>query len=114
MNYILVFTLIIVVFFLGFGIGITIPFLLKKYFNLSESNLNQLNKLDSYYSEKIKNLDEEIKKIDSNMNSIKTIEDNLGDLKRKIESMSKSSNLDSNVINEWLYGKNGGDMNESS
>ena len=41
---ILIVGLIIIVFFVGYGVGIMTPFLLKKYFNISEKKLNQIKK----------------------------------------------------------------------
>lgn len=114
MNYILIFTLILIVFFLGFGMGITIPFLLKKYFNLSESNFNHLKRIEDYCNQNIYDLNQKINKLNCKSDSINNMENTLNDLVVKLENMTKPSNLDSNVINEWLYGKNGGDINESS
>lgn len=98
MEYIIV-LITIIIFFIGLGIGLSIPFLLKKYFNNNDSNIDMMNSLQT--------------KFDNDLSSIsKKLEAQIDTLNGKISEMSKNSN--DAIINEWLYGREGGDMNESS
>lgn len=110
MNYltcIFIVGLIIIVFFVGFGIGMCFPFLIKKYFNLSESNLNQLNSFKEEYLKEISSIREELK----NLDVINEIEN----LKQKVTSLSKTRDDNRELMTEWLYGNpNGGDISGTS
>lgn len=104
---ILIVGLIIIVFFVGYGIGIMTPFLLKKYFNISESNLNQLNNFKEDFSKEINSLQEEIKNLD--------VINEVNQLKAQMESILKARDDNKEIINEWFYGdKNGGGVNGTS
>ena len=110
MNYltcILIVGLIIIVFFIGYGVGIMTPFLLKKYFNISESNLNQLNNFKDEFSNDLNSLREDIKNLD--------VINDVNQLKAQMDSLLKARNDNKELINEWLYGdKNGGGINGTS
>lgn len=114
MEYLILFTLMIVIFFVGFGIGLSIPFLLKKYFHLSESNISELKRMENSFSLELSSLKENISLCTSEINKVKDIDNSLNELKKKVDNFTKTSNSSSDVINEWLYGKSGGDINESS
>lgn len=104
---ILIVGLIIIVFFVGFGVGISTPFLLKKYFNISESNLNQLNNFKDEYSKDLASIHEDLKNLD--------VINDVEELKSQMKSLLKSRDDNKELINEWFYGDpNGGDMRGTS
>ena len=83
------------------------PFLLKKYFNISESNLNQLNNFKEDFSKEINSLQEEIKNLD--------VINEVNQLKAQMESILKTRDDNKELTNEWFFGdKNGGEVNGTS
>ena len=91
MMYIAIVFLIILTFFVGFGVGLSIPFLLKKYFNISESNLNRIEKIQDEFNNKITEITDNIDKKFDDINS-------------KIESVNKEGFMPTDLYKEWMTG----------
>lgn len=111
MNYLIIFVLITIMFFIGFGIGLTIPFLLKKYFNISENNFQEFNELKEFCKCFINNAEEKLKKVDD----VNELKEQISFIKRDISNLSKSKIDSTEILSEWINGDMKGDgMNGSS
>ena len=98
MVYLFIFILIIIIFFVGFAIGLSIPFLLKKYFDFSKEDKSYILEMKKGYENKFNSIDNSLELIN------KTIADAL-----------KNNSLSSDLYKEYLTGiVSGGDVNESS
>lgn len=92
MMYIAIVFLIILTFFIGFGVGLSIPFLLKKYFNISESNINRLEKIQDEFNNKITEITD-------------NIDNKFDDINSKIDSVNKQDSMTTDLFKEWMTGK---------
>lgn len=102
----------IMIFFLGFGIGLSTPFLLKKYFNNNDSNVEMINSLKGKFDNELSSISSKFEQLSVVVSTYKKLEEQIDALNGKISEISKNSN--DAIISEWLYGREGGDMNESS
>ncbi len=109
MNYLIIFVLITIMFFLGFGIGLIIPFLLKKYFNMSENDIKAFNKLKNECSNYFSEINKKIDILENN--SYDEISKSIDEMKKDISNLSKTRNYNQEIMNEWFTGEKGDVIN---
>lgn len=98
MMYVFIFILIIIIFFVGFAIGLSIPFLLKKYFDFSKEDKSFLLEMKKEYE-----------------NKFVTIDNTLESMNKSITDITKNNSLSSDLYKEYMTGiVSGGDIDESS